>query len=192
MTAKVKEIGPEELAEKLGITVQRLGQLAKAGRIVKLARGKYDLWGSIKSYVQFLREGATANGQAASPEALDVEKLRHERAKADLAEKKLLILNRKVLEVEAVASIWSDMASAVKNKVLGIATAAAPIVADKTTPAECKAVLEEFCTKALADIANMDTAAVAKRGVLAIKLSESVGGEPEEEEEKPQDTKGAV
>jgi len=46
------------LAKLFSLTERRIQQLALSGDMVKLSRGKYDLWPSIKGYTDFLRKQA--------------------------------------------------------------------------------------------------------------------------------------
>jgi hypothetical protein len=67
----VHEMGPDEVVESLkpgnvarvptavlcqilGVSDVHLGKLATAGHAVRLARGQFDLWASVRSYVEFL------------------------------------------------------------------------------------------------------------------------------------------
>jgi hypothetical protein len=60
-------VSGQELAARLGITPTRVSKLGGDGVMVRVARGKYRLWASIRSYVAFLQRAAT---QRESPTAL--------------------------------------------------------------------------------------------------------------------------
>ena len=64
------------LAKLFDLTERRIQQLALDGKTVRLGRGKYDLFPSIKGYTKFLREQAKAE------------------------EKKLVEENRKIKEIK--------------------------------------------------------------------------------------------
>jgi hypothetical protein len=60
-------VSGQELAARLGITPTRVSKLGGDGVMVRVGRGRYRLWASIKGYCEFLRKAAT---QRESPTAL--------------------------------------------------------------------------------------------------------------------------
>ena len=57
---KVAEATTEQLCRLLDLTAMRISQLSRDGIIFKTGRNKYDLWRSIKGYVQFLQKSRYA------------------------------------------------------------------------------------------------------------------------------------
>jgi hypothetical protein len=54
-TGKEIPIASQDLADFLGVTIQRLGQLQAEGHAVRIGRGKYDLFETGKRYIEFQR-----------------------------------------------------------------------------------------------------------------------------------------
>jgi phage terminase Nu1 subunit (DNA packaging protein) len=57
---KVAEADTAQLCRLFGLTSARIGQLAKDGIIYKTGRNKYDLWRSIRGYIEFLQKSKYA------------------------------------------------------------------------------------------------------------------------------------
>ena len=57
--AKVAQADTTQLCRLFNLTAARIGQLAKDGIIIKTERNKYDLWRSIKGYIEFLQRAKT-------------------------------------------------------------------------------------------------------------------------------------
>jgi len=76
--AKTAEADTAQLCRLFNLTSARIGQLAKDGIIYKTERNKYDLWRSIRGYIEFLQrsktEGAahiTRSTQVGDPQELE-------------------------------------------------------------------------------------------------------------------------
>ena len=76
-------VPPAVLEDLFGVTERRIQQLVEEGVVVRLAHGKYALRESITSYVTYLRE--SMQNQPVS-DAEKVQRLRHAKYKADMAE----------------------------------------------------------------------------------------------------------
>ena len=72
------------IAKLLDLSERRVQQLSREGVIPKATRGQYDLIGSVRGYVRYLRDQAVS-AQAGAPDYA-VERARFIRARADLAE----------------------------------------------------------------------------------------------------------
>jgi len=72
------------IAKLLDLSERRVQQLSREGVIPKATRGQYDLIGSVRGYVRYLRDQA-AKAQAGAPDYA-AERARFIRARADLAE----------------------------------------------------------------------------------------------------------
>ena len=58
--SKVAEAETAQLCRLFNLTSARVGQLAKDGIIFKTGRNKYDLWRSIRGYIEFLQKSKYA------------------------------------------------------------------------------------------------------------------------------------
>ncbi|MGA0025451.1 MAG: hypothetical protein ACO3F9_12515 [Burkholderiales bacterium] len=56
---KVAQADTTQLCRLFNLTSARIGQLAKDGIIVKTERNKYDLWRSVRGYIEFLQKSKT-------------------------------------------------------------------------------------------------------------------------------------
>jgi len=72
------------IAKLLDLSERRVQQLSREGIIPKATRGQYDLVGSVRGYVQYLRDQAVS-AQAGAPDYA-AERARYLRARADLVE----------------------------------------------------------------------------------------------------------
>ena len=72
------------IARLLDLSERRIQQLSREGVIPKAERGQYDLIGSVRGYVRYLRDQAV-RAQAGAPDYA-AERARFIRARADLAE----------------------------------------------------------------------------------------------------------
>jgi phage terminase Nu1 subunit (DNA packaging protein) len=72
------------ISKLLDLSERRVQQLSREGVIPKAMRGQYDLIGSVRGYVRYLREQAKS-AQAGAPDYA-AERARFIRARADLAE----------------------------------------------------------------------------------------------------------
>jgi len=59
-TAKVTEAETTQLCRLFNLTSARIGQLAKDGIIFKTGRNKFDLWRSVRGYIEFLQKSKYA------------------------------------------------------------------------------------------------------------------------------------
>ena len=82
MSASAQPIGV--IAKLLDLSERRVQQLSREGVIPKATRGQYDLIGSVRGYVRYLRDQAV-KAQAGAPDYAS-ERARFIRARADLAE----------------------------------------------------------------------------------------------------------
>ena len=82
MSSATQPIGV--IARLLDLSERRVQQLSREGVIPKAERGQYDLIGSVRGYVRYLRDQAT-KAQAGAPDYA-AERARFIRARADLAE----------------------------------------------------------------------------------------------------------
>ena len=73
------------LSELLNISGTRIRQLVEEGVIVKLEKGRYDLWASVEGYIKFLQDRRVNQWDSRSEDQTDLkrEQLRRTKEEAD-------------------------------------------------------------------------------------------------------------
>lgn len=107
------------LARLFGISVQRLGQLADQGAVVRADRNAYALRRSIGAYTAHLRRAASG-GSGAADAALSAERTRWTRARADLAEADRRVQIGDLVSVDDVDAAWAFVATNVRTRILAV------------------------------------------------------------------------
>ena len=95
------------IAKLLDLSERRVQQLSREGVIPKAERGQYDLIGSVRGYVRYLRDQAV-RAQAGAPDYAS-ERARYIRARADLAE--IAALKKEVARLRAERDILKKAAA---------------------------------------------------------------------------------
>jgi phage terminase Nu1 subunit (DNA packaging protein) len=117
---KSPSVDVNALAKLFDLTVVRVQQLAVEGIVVKSARGKYDLWKSIRGYIQYLQKRRVNQHDSPDQEQSDIKKeqLRRTKEEAD----KLALANARsrgeLIEVESVKRLGEKVMIAVRNQIL--------------------------------------------------------------------------
>lgn len=109
------------LADLLGLTVQRVGQLQAAGVLVKTGRGQYALAPSIRGYVAFLRGSDETKG-------LDykTERTRLVRLQADTMQLELDKARGTMASIEDMVKPFGDACAVVRNHILALPSRYSP------------------------------------------------------------------
>jgi phage terminase Nu1 subunit (DNA packaging protein) len=159
-----ESISTPDLANVLGISPARLGQLVAAGIITKTSRGVYPAT-AIAEYCQFLRGGGAEDQD---PDENDgTIDLRRERAalvaiQRKIAERELGRLEAKFVDVDAVATHLAAEFNIVKHRIRGLPTAVAPKLSLLTKPAEIADYLRKEIDIILTDLADTGDEIIAK------------------------------
>ena len=124
----MSSISTQKLRKLLGLTSQRLGQLAKAGVITRQARGMYDLEASVRGYVEFLRKGV---GEEINP--AQERGLLH-RVQRQLKELELKTREGELIEVAVALQAHGDVTEVAKTRLFAIPDAVAPYLVNKSVP----------------------------------------------------------
>lgn len=166
-----KVVSGTELALLLGITDVRVQQLAKQGTIIKVSRGKYELWSSVKTYIKYLRDRAYGKKEedvGADSESLQRERVRLTRAKADAAEIEAGLMSGKVHDSAVIKAIWADMIGNAKARITAlpvkcagdvrdlVAQHAPPEVVARIDLVAVRETLTDSCREALLELADYD------------------------------------
>jgi len=172
----------DELAELMGVSVRRVQQLETAGTVTAIKHGLYNISASIKSYCEFIRDGARGTSTTREEKS---ERIRLTKVKADIAE-----LNHGEMLGELVRRKKIDdqdfkLARTLRNNLESIADRCAPLVAADPDSDSVHRIISTEVARALNQIIDamqkteVDTAAldVARRAALeAIEAEENDEG----------------
>ena len=114
-----KLISAAGLARLFGISVQRIGQLADQGAVIRRDRNAYDLEGSIRAYTAHLRKAASGGGADA---VLSNERTRLTRARADMAEAERQQQAGILVDARQVEDAWLVCCDRVRTRILAVPT----------------------------------------------------------------------
>lgn len=109
----------------LGITKQRVDQLAAEGTFQKAARGKYDIHVNIPRYLDRLREAAAGRqGESESGEKIDpiFERAMKDRVDRQIKELKLAQARGEVVQMSDVMVAWGRVVTAAKAKMMSLSS----------------------------------------------------------------------
>jgi phage terminase Nu1 subunit (DNA packaging protein) len=126
------------LSKLLGITSQRISQLADAGVVSRAEHGRYLLAPSIAGYVEFMRKAHAESGGGIN--------LRRERAELVRIQKMLAQLeydreSGKVVEIASVADVVKREYAVVRTALFGLGSRVAPRLALMDHPEEIEALI---------------------------------------------------
>jgi phage terminase Nu1 subunit (DNA packaging protein) len=158
-----------ELAEMFGYDKRRIEQFADEGVVVRVARGSYSVWDSIRGIVHH-RETKRKNqwdGDPDSPEGQDYEahRARLTKAKADIAEIEADLRKAQVHDGGAVMAVWADMISNAKAKLLSMPTTLAGRVHGEESLEAIRNLIEEAVIQSLNELAEYDPSLATDRYV---------------------------
>lgn len=102
MSAATQPIGV--IAKLLDLSERRVQQLSREGVIPKAERGQYDLIGSVRGYVRYLRDQALKS-QAGAPDYM-AERARFIRARADIAEMEAQEKRLSLIAADQIEAAW--------------------------------------------------------------------------------------
>lgn len=146
------ELHEVELASLLGLSTNSVRAKAREGILVKTRPAYYAVEESIGNYVQRLREAASRSGgrpTGGSSDELKIEKLRHERARADSVELKNAQLRNELIAVTDVRTQWVTIATDLRAAILAIP---ARVAARSGLTREAAVLLEKEVRMALEQI----------------------------------------
>jgi len=166
MSEEIKKIDSVEhvtvsssvLANLFSLSTRRIRQLEVEGVINKVARGKYSLQESIKSYITFIK--ATVDLKENKEEELkinyDEEHALLERAKREKAELEVAQMQGKLHNATDVEREMNKMLSAFRAKVLAIPSKMAPQLIAQTEISIIESILETEVYNALNELSEYD------------------------------------
>ncbi len=142
------------IAKLLDLSERRVQQLSREGVIPKATRGQYDLIGSVRGYVRYLRDQA-AKAQAGAPDYA-AERARFIRARADLAEMEAEEKRGAVIAAEDVEAAWIAMLALLRTRLLALPDRLAPRVQGAASPAAVRDLMRSAVREALEELAETD------------------------------------
>lgn len=140
------KVGSRELAEMLGLSVQRVNQLAKEKIITKEGRS-FDLFVVISEYIQY--KGATDETINFNYQRARLEKLKADRVELEILERRQILVPHDMLN-QAVIKLLTE----VKATLRGIPQRVSGKLKRAKTEAQIKSVLNLEINKALNVIAT--------------------------------------
>lgn len=177
------------LAKLFNLTSVRIHQLVSDGVVIRVARGKYDLWQSIRNYIKYLQERKvnqwSGSKESDNPGDYEAHRARLTKAKADIAELDAELKKGTAHDAEAVAAVWADMIGNAKQKLLEIPASIAKVLEGMTVQ-DRQELIRKSIHKALSELADYSPEIIAKQYI------ESHQNEPTaytEDEEIIDDTK---
>lgn len=136
-----------ELSNILGIGQRQINKLAKAGIIPKARRGEYDLAGTVRAYIDYLKDGVDTDKK----EAIVREELRIKRLQAEKLEDEKAVRRRYLLSVNDFVSLVEASGAAIKSILSAIPKQAARERGEK----QLEEYLENHINKALNELSNL-------------------------------------
>lgn len=132
------------LANLFGMTSRRIRQLENEGVIKKVARGKYSLQESIKSYITFIKASVNLkeNNTEETKINYDEEHALLEKRKREKIELELASMRGTMHFSEDVERVMNDMLSNFRAKVLALPSRVAPRLIGIDTIADIQEVLQ--------------------------------------------------
>jgi phage terminase Nu1 subunit (DNA packaging protein) len=142
------------IAKLLDLSERRVQQLSREGVIPKATRGQYDLVGSVRGYVRYLRDQA-AKAQAGAPDYAS-ERARFIRARADLAEMEAEERRGSVIVAGDVEAAWIAVLALLRTRLLALPDRLAPVIHAEASPAGARDVIRSALREALEELAESD------------------------------------
>lgn len=142
------------IAKLLDLSERRVQQLSREGVIPKATRGQYDLIGSVRGYVRYLRDQA-AKAQAGAPDYAS-ERARFIRARADLAEMEAEQKRGAVIAATDVEETWIAVLALLRTRLLALPDRLAPRLHAEDSPAGIRDTLRGAIREALEELAETD------------------------------------
>ncbi|NRQ11594.1 terminase small subunit, Nu1 [Aliiroseovarius sp. xm-v-208] len=152
MSAATQPIGV--IAKLLDLSERRVQQLSREGVIPKAERGQYDLIGSVRGYVRYLRDQAV-KAQAGAPDYM-AERARFIRARADLAEMDAQEKRRSLIAADQIEVAWIAVLALLRTRLLGLPDRLAPQAFEQSTVGETRNLIRAAIREVLDDLAEPD------------------------------------
>ena len=163
------------IARLLDLSERRVQQLSREGVIPKAERGQYDLIGSVRGYVRYLRDQAL-KAQAGAPDYA-AERARFIRARADLAEMEAEEKRRSLIAAEQIEAAWIAVLALLRTRLLALPDRLAPQAFEQSTVGDTRNLIRAAIREVLDDLAQPDIELEADIDLAGVTDPEAVGGE---------------
>ena len=152
MSSATQPIGV--IARLLDLSERRVQQLSREGVIPKAERGQYELIGSVRGYVRYLRDQAL-KAQAGAPDYA-AERARFIRARADLAEMEAEEKRHSLIAAEQIEAAWIAVLALLRTRLLALPDRLAPQLFDQPTVGDTRNLIRAAIREVLDDLAQPD------------------------------------
>ena len=152
MSSATQPIGV--IARLLDLSERRIQQLSREGVIPKAERGQYELIGSVRGYVRYLRDQAL-KAQAGAPDYA-AERARFIRARADLAEMEAEEKRHSLIAAEQIEAAWIAVLALLRTRLLALPDRLAPQLFDQPTVGDTRNLIRAAIREVLDDLAQPD------------------------------------
>jgi phage terminase Nu1 subunit (DNA packaging protein) len=163
------------IAKLLDLSERRVQQLSREGVIPKAERGQYDLIGSVRGYVRYLRDQAH-KAQAGAPDYA-AERARFIRARADLAEMEAEEKRRSLIAADQIEAAWIAVLALLRTRLLALPDRLAPQAFDQPTVGDTRTLIRTAIREVLDDLAEPDIELEADPEIDGLADPEANGGE---------------
>ncbi|HEV8035543.1 terminase small subunit, Nu1 [Yoonia sp.] len=150
MSSAIQPIGV--IAKLLDLSERRVQQLSREGVIPKAERGQYDLIGSVRGYVRYLRDQAL-KAQAGAPDYA-AERARFIRARADLSEMEAEEKRRSLIAADQIEAAWIAVLALLRTRLLSLPDRLAPQAFDQSTVGDTRNLIRAAIREVLDDLAQ--------------------------------------
>jgi len=172
MSSATQPIGV--IARLLDLSERRVQQLSREGVIPKAERGQYDLIGSVRGYVRYLRDQAL-KAQAGAPDYA-AERARFIRARADLAEMEAEEKRRSLIAAEQIEAAWIAVLALLRTRLLALPDRLAPKAFEQSTVGDTRNLIRAAIREVLDDLAQPDIELEADIDLAGVSDPETDGG----------------
>ena len=173
MSSATQPIGV--IARLLDLSERRVQQLSREGVIPKAERGQYDLIGSVRGYVRYLRDQAL-KAQAGAPDYA-AERARFIRARADLAEMEAEEKRRSLIAAEQIEAAWIAVLALLRTRLLALPDRLAPQAYEQSTVGDTRNLIRAAIREVLDDLAQPDIKLEANIDLAGVSDPEADGDE---------------
>jgi phage terminase Nu1 subunit (DNA packaging protein) len=163
------------VARLLDLSERRVQQLSREGVIPKAERGHYDLIGSVRGYVRYLRDQAL-KAQAGAPDYA-AERARFIRARADLAEMEAEEKRRSLIAAEQIEASWIAVLALLRTRLLALPDRLAPQAFEQSTVGDTRNLIRAAIREVLDDLAQPDIELEADIDLEGVSDPEADSGE---------------
>ena len=163
------------IARLLDLSERRVQQLSREGVIPKAERGQYDLIGSVRGYVRYLRDQAL-RAQAGAPDYA-AERARFIRARADLAEMEAEEKRRSLIAADEIEGAWIAVLALLRTRLLALPDRLAPQAFDQPTVGDTRNLIRTAIREVLDDLAEPDIEIETDPEIDGLADPEADGGE---------------